>query len=78
MSTTKFHVCLDQPGAPAADGEVEPLTRWVCECGSSFVFREGFSATGHLVHDWWPAPPLVRPRRMRSGLKGLLPSPRTR
>lgn len=76
MEATEFHVCLDLPEAPGADVETPEGTRWVCACGANFVYREGFNAAGHLMSSWWPAPPLVEPRRQRASLRDLLIRPR--
>lgn len=76
MKTTQFHVCTELPDAPSADVAVPEGTRWVCECGANFVYREGFNAAGHLHSAWWPAPALPTPRRERQSLKSLLIRPR--
>ena len=73
MLTNQVHVCRDQIGAPDSHAEPEEGARRVCSCGSNFVYRAGFSTGGHLVMDWWEAPPLPRPRR---SLRNLLVRPR--
>jgi hypothetical protein len=75
MKVTGFHVCTESANAPSADADVPVGTRWVCECGANFVYREGFNPAGHLRMDWWPAPALVEQRKPR-GLRGLLVRPR--
>ena len=69
MLTNRVHVCMDQPDAPAADAEFEENARYVCACGSNFVYREGFNKGGFRTMDWWEAPALVIPKqRMRDRL----------
>lgn len=75
MKVTGFHVCTEAAPAPTAQGAIELGTRWVCECGANFVFREGFSPAGHLRADWWPAPALIEQRKPRS-LRQMLVRPR--
>ncbi len=76
MKTIGFHVCTELPEAPGNDADVPEGTRWVCECGANYVFREGFNAAGHNVLTWWPAPALPKPRRERQSLRTLLVRPR--
>ncbi len=63
MSMPGIHICLESESAPGEDGAHEPGARWVCSCGSNFVWREGFSHSGHLTVGWWPAPAIPRQRR---------------
>jgi hypothetical protein len=64
MSTTAgLHICKQTPDAPSDEGDYELGTRWVCECGGNFVFREGLNRRGYPDNAWWPAPALPRQRR---------------
>jgi hypothetical protein len=62
MSVSSVHICKQAPGAPSDEGDFELGSRWVCECGSNFVYREGFNRGGYLEAAWWPAPPVPRQR----------------
>ena len=73
MDSTMIHVCLQTEGAPTLDGH-EVGERWVCSCGDNFVYREGFSRSGHASLDWWPAPAIPQPRK--TGRRGLIFGPR--
>ena len=75
MENTIVHVCLNTDGAPAADSEHELGERWVCECGSNYVFREGFSRAGYQSVEWWAAPAVPQPRNAKPR-RGLLFGPR--
>ena len=63
MSMSGIHICLESAEAPREDDSHESGTRWVCSCGSNFVWREGFNHSGHLTVGWWPAPAIPRQRR---------------
>ena len=76
MKSTTFHVCLELPEAPGTDTEVSDGTRWVCECGANYVFREGFNASGYPMMAWWPAPAVPKARRERQSFLSLLIRPR--
>ena len=73
MTMTGLHICMQTGNAPSEEDATELGARWVCECGSNFVYREGFNRGGHLEASWWPAPALPQPRR---GVRGLLFGPR--
>ncbi|WP_210438860.1 hypothetical protein [Nocardioides xinjiangensis] len=73
MDPTTIHVCLQTPGAPTDEGH-EVGARWVCGCGDTFVYREGFNRAGHRTLQWWPAPAIPQPRDGR--VRGLLFGPR--
>lgn len=63
MSMTGLHICMETAGAPSDRQVAEIGTRWVCECGTNYVYREGFNRGGYLEASWWPAPALPRQRR---------------
>ena len=48
MSSTGLHICLETEGAPAREGAFELGSRWICTCGTNFVYREGYHRGGHL------------------------------
>ena len=73
MSVTGLHICLEMPEAPGRDAEYPIGARWVCECGTNFVYREGFNRGGQLTAAWWEAPAVPRPRR---AVRDLLFGPR--
>lgn len=73
MDSTMIHVCLQTEGAPSDEGH-HIGERWVCECGGSFVYREGFNRAGHQCVDWWPAPVIPSPRHAKR--RSLLFGPR--
>jgi hypothetical protein len=80
MESKQVHVCLELAEAPAQDGEYADGTRWVCFCGTNFVYREGFNRAGFKGMDWWEAPPIATPvipeqRQARRSLRDrLIPS----
>jgi hypothetical protein len=77
MDSTIIHVCLKTAGAPTDDSEHELGERWVCECGSNYVYREGFNRAGYPSVEWWPAPAVPQPRNAKDKPKrGLLFGPR--
>jgi hypothetical protein len=78
MQNNGVHVCLEQAEAPAQDGEFVDGARYVCSCGSHFVYREGFTMSGHRGMDWWPAPAIAVPeqRQARKSLRDRLIRPR--
>ncbi len=76
MTSNRIHVCMEQAEAPARDTEFPDGSRWVCSCGSHFVFRAGFNRAGRRGMDWWEAPPIEIPRqRSRSSLRDRLIRP---
>jgi hypothetical protein len=78
MQSNQVHVCLEQAEAPAQDGEFALGERYVCACGSHYVYREGFNRAGYKGMDWWPAPTIVIPeqRHARRSLRDRLIRPR--
>ena len=78
MQSNQVHVCLEQADAPAQDGEFAAGARYVCACGSQFVYREGFNRAGYKAMDWWQAPPIEIPvqRQARKSLRDRLIGPR--
>jgi hypothetical protein len=80
MEGKQVHVCLEQDEAPAQDGEFAEGTRWVCACGTNFVYREGFNRAGYMDMAWWEAPSVVIPeqRQPRKSLLDRLTRPRQR
>jgi hypothetical protein len=62
MSSTGLHICLETEGAPAREGDFELGSRWICGCGTNFVYREGFNRGGHLEPAWWEAPAVPQQR----------------
>ena len=65
MSSTGLHICMETADAPGQDGDVELGTRWICSCGTNYVYREGFNRAGHVEPGWWQAPALPQPRTQR-------------
>ena len=61
MDSTMIHVCLQTETAPTNEGH-EVGERWVCTCGDTFVYREGFNRGGGYTPSWFVAPPLPKPR----------------
>ena len=78
MQNNGLHVCLEQAEAPAQDGEFADGARYVCSCGSHFVYREGFNRAGYKSMEWWPAPAIAVPkqRQARRSLRDRLIRPR--
>ena len=76
MATRRIHICLEQVDAPAHDAKFPDGSRWVCSCGSHFVYREGLNRAGYPEMEWWEAPPVAIPRqRARSSLRARLTHP---
>lgn len=73
MDSTMIHVCLETEGAPSAEGH-DLGERWLCSCGGTFVYREGFNRAGYQNLGWWPAPAIPQPRSAKR--RGLLFGPR--
>lgn len=73
MGSTLLHICLESPSAPDPAGHHEVGSRWVCECGTNYVFHEGFNRGGGYTNEWFVAPALPRPR---SPIGSLLFGPR--
>ncbi len=68
MASTLLHICLQTEGAPSDTDEHEVGDRWVCSCGDHFVYREGFTRSGHASLEWWFTPAVPTPRPARRGL----------
>jgi hypothetical protein len=68
MESTFIHVCLETAGSPAGTSGHQIGERWVCSCGDNYVYREGFTRSGHASVEWWPAPAIPRQRTARRGL----------
>ncbi len=68
MSSTTLHICLETDQAPAEGADFTVGARWVCPCGANFVYHEGFNRGGGYTNEWFPAPPLPRPRVSLSSL----------
>ncbi|CAB4936966.1 unannotated protein [freshwater metagenome] len=76
MDSTLIHICLQTQGAPSDDGEHAIGERWVCSCGDTFVYREGFNRAGYPSVEWWPMPVVPQPRQEQKARRGLLFGPR--
>jgi hypothetical protein len=62
MSSTGLHVCMETPDAPAREGDYDVGSRWICSCGTHYVYREGFNRGGYLEPAWWKAPAIPQQR----------------
>ena len=69
---------METEGAPDLEGDYELGTRWICSCGTNFVFREGFNRAGYVMAEWWEAPAIPQPRteKPRTSLSARLFGPR--
>jgi hypothetical protein len=76
MDSTTIHVCMETPDAPSVDGH-EVGDRWVCSCGDTFIYREGFNRAGYPSLEWWVIPNVPQPREAKpKARRGLLFGPR--
>ena len=76
MTGQGLHICLEQPDAPTPDAEYPVDTRWVCSCGSHYMYREGFNRAGHQGMDWWEVPAIAVPQQRKPSLRERLFSSR--
>lgn len=70
MQSNQVHVCLETPEAPTHGAVFADGTRWVCQCGANYVYRQGFNRAGFAEMDWWPAPAVAVPQQ-RKGHRSL-------
>jgi len=76
MDSTTIHICMDTATAPSREVEHAVSERWVCTCGETFVYREGFNRAGHPSLEWWPVPVVPQQRTPKPARRGLLFGPR--
>lgn len=69
MTGHGLHICLEQADAPAHDAEFAVDARWVCSCGSNYMYREGFNRAGHPGLDWWEVPAIAIPQQRKPSLR---------